>query len=400
MKIGIIGGGAAGVFAAINIKEHNPRFSVTILEKSNQLLQKVKISGGGRCNVTHYCFEPEMLAANYPRGQKELVSVFHQFQPADTIEWFARRNVPLKAEPDGRMFPETDNSQTIINCFLNEINRLHITVRFRSKVTAIIPENNGWTIKTPEKTLFFDKIVVASGGLNSPEKYSFLQATKHRIVPPVPSLFTFQLSCRQLRQLAGISLPEVKISLPELKKSYEDALLITHQGISGPAVIKLSAFAARELADTHYQTKIRINWVNASFDTIRQQLNDCKQTQGNKKVKNSPQFGLPKRLWEFLVIESGLADTSWQNAGKKPLRQLAQNISEFTTGLTGKSTFKEEFVTCGGISRKEINFKTMQSRLHPGLFFAGEVIDIDALTGGFNFQAAWSTAWITAKNMG
>ncbi len=400
MKIGIVGGGAAGVFAAINIKQNFPRFSVTILEKSNKLLQKVKISGGGRCNVTHYCFEPEMLAANYPRGHKELVSVFHQFQPADTIEWFARRNVSLKVEDDGRMFPETDNSQTIIDCFLNEINRLHITVRFRSKVTEIIPENNGWTIKTPEKTLFFDKILVAPGGLNSPDKYSFLQTTKHHIVPPVPSLFTFKIQHSKLHQLAGISVPEVKISFPELKKSYEDALLITHQGISGPAVIKLSAFAARELADAHYQTKIRINWANASFDTVWQKLNDCKKTQGNKKVKNSPQFGLPKRLWEFLTFESGIADNTWQNTGKKSLRQLAQTISEFTTDLTGKSTFKDEFVTCGGISRKEIDFKTMQSRLHSGLFFAGEVIDIDALTGGFNFQAAWSTAWIAAKHIG
>ena len=400
MKIGIIGGGAAGIFAAINIKSKHPDYSVTVIEKSNKLLQKVKISGGGRCNVTHYCFDPKELVQNYPRGKKELLSVFHQFQPADTIEWFAKRGVTLKVEEDGRMFPETDNSQTIINCFLHEMEKLHIEVLFNTSVNNIIPENNRFILETNKQNYPFDAVIVATGGLNTSEKFSFLKNTGHTIIPPVPSLFTFKINNKNLHQLAGISVQNAVVSFPNLKLQQQGPLLITHQGISGPAVIKLSAFAARHLADRKYKETIRINWIDSSFDEVLHELGNFKLLNEGKKLKNTVLYDLPKRLWWFLLQESNInEELSWNNLSKKSMHRLAENLTAYNRQISGRSPFKEEFVTCGGVSRKEIDFRTMQSKLVPGLFFCGEVIDIDALTGGFNFLAAWSTARVISDNI-
>ena len=400
MKIGIVGGGAAGIFAAINSKAKHPDYEVTVLEKTGKLLQKVKISGGGRCNVTHYCFDPKELVQNYPRGKKELLSVFYRFQPGDTIDWFAQRGVNLKVEDDGRMFPETDNSQTIIDCFLQEIERLNIKVFFHTSVNKILFENNSWTVFSGNRTLTFDKLIIATGGLNTLDKYDFLSGTNHTIIPPVPSLFTFKIKNKNLTTLAGISVQDAVVSLPHIKVQQQGPLLITHHGVSGPAVIKLSAFAARELAGRNYQSTLRINWVDDTLENVTNELKKAKNHLENKKIKNTVLFRLPKRLWGLLLNESNLPeDLIWKNLSKKGINRLVENLTAYQTEISGKSPFKEEFVTCGGISRKEIDFKTMQSKKVSNLYFAGEIIDIDAVTGGFNFQAAWSTAWVISESV-
>jgi hypothetical protein len=303
-------------------------------------------------------------------------------------------------EEDGRMFPVTDNSQTIINCFLHEIDKQNISVLFNTGVKNIIPEKNIFKVETTQKNYQFDKVVVACGGLNTQDKYKFLLPTNHTVVPPVPSLFTFKINNKKLHQLAGVSVQNAVVSIPGIKKQQQGPVLITHQGVSGPAVIKLSAFAARFLAEQNYSAIIRFNWVDASFDSVLKDLEKSKSQYDNKKIKNTILYQLPKRLWWFLLEESNISDdTVWKNISKKTLHKLTENLTVYQQTICGRSPFKDEFVTCGGISRKEIDFKTMQSKMVPNLYFCGEIIDIDALTGGFNFQAAWSTAWIISENI-
>jgi predicted Rossmann fold flavoprotein len=400
-KILIIGGGAAGYFAAITAAEANPNAEVTILERGKDVLQKVKISGGGRCNVTHACFLTRELAKNYPRGERELLSPFSRFAAGDTIDWFDRRGVTLKIEDDGRMFPTTDNSQTIIDCFEREAAKNKVKILRGYRVEDLEYVDNQWLATTNRQAFSADKVLVATG--SSTAMWDILKKLGHTIVPPVPSLFTFNIKDARLDNLAGVSVPKAHISVEKTKLKTEGALLITHWGLSGPAILRLSAWGARELFDKHYQFNISVNWTNGfNVEEVKADLNDCKTELYPKKlVVNTPQYELPNRLWQRLVFAAQIPDSMrWADVSKKQIQQLAEQIAASIFEVKGKSTFKEEFVTAGGVTLQEVNFKTFASKLQPNLYFAGEVLDIDAITGGFNFQAAWSGAWLAGKAIG
>lgn len=395
----IIGGGAAGIFAAINLKINNPNLTVVVLEKTGQLLAKVKVSGGGRCNVTHACFEPNELVKYYPRGNKELLGAFHQFQPGDTIAWFSERNIELKIEDDGRIFPVTDSSQTIIDCFLNELNQLNITVELQTKVEDIKKNENLFSITTNKETITCKKVIVTTGGFNKIENYQFLKALGHTIEPPLPSLFTFNLPKNEILNLQGI-VSDVVIKIKDSKFVENGPLLITHWGFSGPAVLKLSAWAARFLAEKNYDFDVEINWLPTfTSEELNQKLSLLKADFSTKKISNGFHLDLPQKLKIYLIEKAEInPDLKWADVSKKQLQQLENALLKDGYNAKGKTTFKQEFVTCGGIKLNKVNFKTMESKIIPHLYFAGEVLNIDALTGGFNFQAAWTTAWIAAKN--
>ncbi len=392
----ILGGGAAGFFSAIEAKRMNPGCSVTILEKTKQLLGKVKISGGGRCNVTHACFNPKELCLNYPRGSKELRGVFHTFQPQDTINWFKERGVELKTEEDGRMFPTTNSSQTIIDSFMREASLLGVEVITQAGVHRVEKLDNGWKVFTDKTSYNADAVLVATG--SSAKMWKLVSELGHTIITPVPSLFTFNISDDSLNALAGLSIPEVKIILENSKLTSNGVLLFTHWGISAPAVLKLSSAAARELADRNYKFSIFIDYLpNTSRDELSNLL-DFTRTSSQKKMLNHEPVSLPKRFWYYVLSKAGIPeDRLWSELRKKEQNKLIELLKRMTLKVDGKSTFKEEFVTSGGVHLKEINFKTMESKLHKGLFFSGEVLNIDAFTGGFNFQAAWSTAHVAAS---
>ncbi len=396
----IVGGGAAGFFTAINIVEKNPKLKVAILERGAEVLQKVRISGGGRCNVTHACFEPNELVKFYPRGEKELRGPFHQFCSGDTIEWFEKHGVELKIEEDGRMFPVSNSSQTIIDCFLKTTQQLGITVLTGQSVQSIYnPEISGenlWKIETQNENYLVEKLVLATG--SNPKIWELLQTYGHAIVNPVPSLFTFNIKDARIKELPGVSaLATVKVK--DTKLTSTGPLLITHWGMSGPAILKLSAWGARILHDKNYQFSIFVNWLNdVDTEEAEQLLKDLKQEQAKKMVAKKSPFELTNRLWESLVLASGiLGETKWADLSKVQIQNLAKQLTNASFQVNGKSTFKEEFVTAGGIDLKEINFKTMESKLHKNLYFAGEIVNVDAITGGFNFQNAWTSGFIVAN---
>lgn len=399
----IIGGGAAGFFTAINCAEANPNLKVTILERGKKVLSKVKVSGGGRCNVTHAEFIPREFAKNYPRGSRELLGPFHSFCSGDTIEWFENHGVELKIEEDGRMFPTTDNSQTIINCFWDAVRKTKIEVLTGHRVEAIQPPSNTqkyWTITANGKPFFAQKLMIATG--SNPKIWEICHQLGHTIVPPVPSLFTFNIKDPRINELQGLSVPFATVKVLGTKLKANGPLLITHWGMSGPAILKLSAWGARILNEKKYNFQIQVNWLGKyHFDEILEELNELKQQEAKKWVLKRAQFNLPTRLWKRLAEAAGVTlQNRWADLNKKKLSRLAAQLTQATFSVKGKSTFKEEFVTAGGVSLKEINFKRFESKIHKNLFFAGEVLDIDAVTGGFNFQAAWTGGWVAAKSIG
>ena len=396
----IVGGGAAGFFTAINIVEKNPKLKVAILERGAEVLQKVRISGGGRCNVTHACFEPNELVKFYPRGEKELRGPFHQFSSGDTIEWFEKHGVELKIEADGRMFPVSNSSQTIIDCFLKATQKLGIAVLTGQSVQSIFnPEVSGenfWKIETQTENYLTEKLILATG--SNPKVWEMLQNFGHAVVSPVPSLFTFNIKDSRIKELPGVA-AQVTVKVKDTKLTSTGPLLITHWGMSGPAILKLSAWGARILHDKNYQFTIYVNWLNdADKEDVAKKLKELKQEHAKKSVSKKSPFELTNRLWESLVLASGIeAETKWADLSKIQLQNLANQLTNGTFQVNGKSTFKEEFVTAGGIDLKEINFKTMESKLHKNLYFAGEIVNIDAITGGFNFQNAWTSGFIVAS---
>jgi predicted Rossmann fold flavoprotein len=396
----IIGGGAAGFFGAITAAEANPDARVILLEKARQVLSKVRISGGGRCNVTHSCFDPAALVQNYPRGHKALRGPFTKFQPRDTINWFAARGVNLKTEEDGRMFPNTDNSETIINCLLKAARGYEIEIKTECGVTNLEQKEKGFLLTlSNSETLFCDKLLIATGSAN--KVYSWLEALGHKIQPPVPSLFTFNIPTSPFKEIAGISVPRVNLEIEQTPLKQSGPLLITHWGFSGPAVLKLSAWGARLLHDKDYRAKLHLNWLpDYTIQELKDELLRVKVEHPIKLVLNETPFELPKNLWKVLVTISGIPDElRWSSITKQQVEKLIHHLNDGVYQIEGKTTFKEEFVTCGGVDLDEVNFKTMESKKIPNLFFAGEVLDIDGVTGGFNFQNAWTTAWLAGTSM-
>lgn len=394
----IAGGGAAGFFAALNISDEFP-CRIIVLEKSSKLLSKVKISGGGRCNVTHACFEPSDLIPFYPRGGKELLGPFHVFQPGDVFDWFGKRGVELKVEEDNRVFPVSDNSQTIIDCFLREAENKKVEIRLNEGLESFSREEDpgGWNIRTTkENMLKADALLITAG--SSPLIHNMLKSKGLSMIDQVPSLFTFNISDRKIKDLPGISSPHAAISIPEFPVEGEGPLLITHWGLSGPAVLKLSAVAARVLHRLDYRFRIIVNW-DARFtekDALSY-LKDIRINHAKKFVSGYCPFDFPIRLWQSLSEDVVPPTLKWADAGNPVLEKLAKTVAACEFTVNGKSTFKDEFVTAGGVNLKEINFKTMEARRFKNLYFAGEVLDIDAVTGGFNFQAAWTTAFVAAR---
>ncbi len=394
----IVGGGAAGFFTAINIVEKNASLKVAILERGSEVLNKVRISGGGRCNVTHACFEPNELVKFYPRGEKELRGPFHQFCSGDTVEWFEKHGVELKIEDDGRMFPVSNSSQTIIDCFIHSTKKLGITVLTNQSVQSIFKKDALWKVETQSETYLSEKLILATG--SNPKVWEMLQNFGHAVVSPVPSLFTFNIKDPRIVELPGVSaLVSVKVIDTKLESS--GPLLITHWGMSGPAILKLSAWGARILFDKKYQFSIAINWLNdIDSDDAEKILKELKLEHAKKAVSKKSPLELTNRLWESLVMASGIdAETKWADLSKNQIQNLSNQLTNSIFNVNGKSTFKEEFVTAGGIDLKEINFKNMESKLHDNLYFAGEIVNIDAVTGGFNFQNAWTSGFIVANSI-
>ncbi len=396
----IIGGGAAGFFASIIIAETNPDIEVIILEKGNKILQKVKVSGGGRCNVTHACFIPNELIEFYPRGKKELLGPFHQFMTGDIMEWFENRNVPLKIESDNRVFPISNSSQSIIDCLTESAKNAGVTVLLNQKVETISKIESRFKIITDKQEFITDNLLIASG--SNPKIWELISNLGHKIIPPVPSLFTFKIFDERIKEIPGISVPNATVSLIDSSFQSKGPLLITHWGISGPAVLKLSAFAALFLADKNYMYKVKVNWLSQPFSTIYEELKNLKYKYAKKQITLKSMFEeIPKRLWENLVSASGIKNQQrWADVGNKQLENLANQLTHTIFKAEGKTTFKEEFVTAGGVDLKEINFKRFESKIHKNLFFAGEVLNIDAVTGGFNFQNAWTGGFIVGKAIG
>ncbi|HWA27604.1 MAG TPA: NAD(P)/FAD-dependent oxidoreductase [Lacunisphaera sp.] len=437
-QIAIAGGGAAGFFAAIAAAEASPDCAVTIFEATAHLLAKVKVSGGGRCNVTHACFEPRDLVQRYPRGGRELRGAFSRWQPRDTVAWFEARGVPLKTEEDGRMFPVTDSSQTIIDCLLSAAAKAGVVIRTncgvkqvervdpnalgreegraparpveRADPSALAGEENALgsacsTFRlylTTGETVMADRLLLATGGNRSNAGFAIAAAFGHTIEPPVPSLFTFHIKDPRLDGLAGVSVEEATTEVTGQRLKERGPLLVTHWGLSGPAILKLSAWGARALHDSGYRFRVRVNWApRFTGDSARAALEEARAANPRKQVTTWCPLGLPARLWEKLVLAAGLApDAVWAGIGNAPLRALAAQVCEAEFAVDGKSMFKEEFVTCGGVRLAEVDFKTMESRLVPGLHFAGECLDVDGITGGFNFQNAWTTGWLAGTAMG
>ncbi|MCM8570880.1 NAD(P)/FAD-dependent oxidoreductase [Gramella jeungdoensis] len=394
----VVGGGAAGFFTAINAAENNPQLKILILERGKEVLTKVKVSGGGRCNVTHAEFIPAELVKRYPRGEKELRGPFHKFMTGDTIAWFEERGVELKIEEDGRMFPVTDSSQTIIDCFKKECKRLNIEVLKGHSLKNFKRDEELWKVETSKEEFECQKLMLATG--SNTKVWKLLERIGHTIVPAVPSLFTFNIQDPRIKGLAGISTEaEVNVLGEQLESS--GPLLITHWGMSGPAILKLSAWGARELNRLDYRFKIKVNWLPGhSANEMLEELKQLKFSSSKQQVFTRAQFNLPKRLWQSIVKASGISEeTRWADLSKDQLKKLSDELTGAIFRVNGKSTFKEEFVTAGGIDLKEIDFQTFESRIHKDLYFAGEILNIDAITGGFNFQNAWTGAFLAARAM-
>jgi len=400
----ILGGGAAGFFAAIRAAETCLGAKVVILEKGRDVLQKVKVSGGGRCNVTHACFDPRELVKSYPRGSKALHGPFSRFQPGDTIGWFEQRGVKLKIEEDGRMFPVTDSSQTIINCLNQAASKAGVQVLMGENAVSVTPPkapNGTWLVASQNSSVFQTKKIMFATG-SSTRIWEMLRELGHNIVPPVPSLFTFNIKDARIAGLMGLSVPSATVQVLGEKLKATGPLLITHWGMSGPGILRLSAWGARILAEKNYKFDVEINWLNSTVEEMVDEMNDLKLTSPKKFVAAQCPFPtLPRRLWESLVAACGIAtDLRWADISKEKLRKLATELAAGRYQVNGKSTFKEEFVTAGGVDLDEVNFKTFESKIHPGLYFAGEVLDIDGITGGFNFQAAWTGGWLAGMAAG
>lgn len=400
-QMAVIGGGAAGFFGAITCAEANPGCQVTIFERGKTVLEKVRVSGGGRCNVTHACFDARELVQHYPRGSRELLGPFVQFGPANTVAWFEARGVRLKTEADGRMFPTTDDSATIVDCLEKAAHKAGVRVHTHTRVERLAPTPDGsWEIQLaaePQPRLF-ERVLVSTG--SNPAIWESLRTLGHTIIEPVPSLFTFNTKDTRLRELAGVSAPEAALRIPGTRLTASGPLLVTHWGLSGPAVLRLSAWGARDLYAVAHRFPLEVNFSGKTKTEATQLLTDIKISQAKKMVTAHPQFGLPLRLWQRLVEAAGISEERrWADLDKKTLLSLVEQLCSATFQIAGKSTFKEEFVTAGGVHLPEINFKTFESRLCPGLFMAGEVLDIDAITGGFNFQAAWTGAWLAGRAM-
>jgi predicted Rossmann fold flavoprotein len=404
MKIVVIGGGAAGFFGAIAAAEAHPHAQVTLLEASAQVLAKVRVSGGGRCNVTHACFDPTALVQHYPRGGKALRGPLTRFQPQDTVAWFKARGVSLKTEADGRMFPVTDDSETIVECLVRSAQRAGVQIVTGAAVTEVIPSAAGFTVQLKGgKTMGCDRILLTSG--SNPLGYRLAASLGHQIVPPVPSLFTFKITDPRLTELAGVAVPLVRVKLlveGQKPLEQEGPLLITHWGVSGPAVLKLSAWGARLLHDVRYQATIQVNWLpGLKPEELRDLLLKTKGEWVRKAIAKHCPVTLPQRLWQRLVESVGIdSELRWADLSKKALNLLLLELTQGQFKIKGKGVFKDEFVTCGGIPLTEVNFKTMESRCCPGLYFAGEILDVDGVTGGFNFQNAWTTGWIAGQAIG
>ncbi len=401
----VIGGGAAGFFCAVNAARMNPNADITIVEKTGKLLSKVKVSGGGRCNVTHACFSIADIIKKYPRGGAFLKKAFHHFFTNDTIDWFAKRGVELKTEADGRMFPVTNSSQTIIDCLMNEANKHNVKIVMNATVKDIIIndlklfEKKFTLIFENGKALATDFICIASGGYSKAIQFEWLKKLGHTIQNPVPSLFTFNMPNNSITALMGVTVENASIKISGTKLIEQEPLLITHWGMSGPAILKLSAWGAREMAANNWQFTITINWLPVfNENTLREKMQQLRFKIATQKMINRNQFELPGRLWEYVLQQSEISqDTRWANLQAKEQNKLIKNLCGQQFEVKGKTTFKEEFVTAGGVCLSEIDYNTMQSKKIPGLFFAGEVMDIDGVTGGFNFQNAWTTGWIAAK---
>ncbi len=398
-QIIIIGGGAAGFFAAITCAEQNTDTEIIILEKGNQVLQKVKVSGGGRCNVTHACFDPKELCEFYPRGKKELRGPFHQFMTGDTMQWFEERGVSLKIEDDNRVFPQSNSSQSIIDVLTGEVEKNNINVKLNHRVEIIQKEDSQWKVGTNKGDFMADKLLIASG--STTKIWELISELGHTIIPPVPSLFTFKINDIRIKEIPGISVPNATVSLIDSRFESTGPLLITHWGISGPAVLKLSAFGALFLAEKDYQYSVKVNWLSKPHSTVLHKLKILRKENPKKKLILKSVFkDIPKRLWEKLVLASEIRQEQvWADLSNKQLDGLANQLTNTIFNAYGKTTFKEEFVTAGGVDLKEINFKRFESKIHQNLFFAGEVLNIDAITGGFNFQNAWTGGFIAGKSM-
>ncbi|MDE0826177.1 MAG: NAD(P)/FAD-dependent oxidoreductase [Akkermansiaceae bacterium] len=401
-RIIVVGGGAAGFFGAISAAEVGAE-EVLILEKGPAVLGKVKISGGGRCNVTHACFDPKELVGNYPRGEKSLIGPLHRWRVEDTVAWFAERGVELKTEGDGRMFPVTDSSQTVIDCLTGAARKLGVEVRTRCGVKEVVKkEGGGFLVRTSEgEELEARCVLMAGGGVRSSDARRPVEELGHVVEPPVPSLFTFHIEDERLAGLPGVSVPEVRVSAAKI--SAEGPVLVTHTGLSGPAVLKLSAWGARKLAEGDYRFELAVDWTaGRGKGNVEEWIASQRQRHGARKVGGrSLVDGVPRRLWERLCGAAGIGpEQTWAALRKEQVQRLCDEITDGRYAVTGKSLNKEEFVTCGGVRLKDVNLKTMESRLVPGLYFAGEVLDVDGVTGGFNFQAAWTTGRIAGEAMG
>lgn len=400
-RIAIIGAGAAGCFAAANIPASTGA-QVTVYEKTSRSLQKVKVSGGGRCNTTHACFDVPDLVAHYPRGKQVLRKSLHHFSPAETIAWFKQRGVLLKSEDDGRMFPITDDSQTIIDCLWQQMMQNGVEVRYNKSLDKVEKNNDHFTLFFADgTTAIADKVLIACGGYPKESQYAWLQQTGHSISTPVPSLFTFNISNHPLTMLMGVSVPLATVKIAGTKIATQGPLLITHWGLSGPAVLRASAWGARELADRQYDFTILVNWLgDANDEDVRDLLQQQRQQQGKQLMAGKNPFGLPKRLWEYQLQQCGAApELKWGDMPATVQNKLVERLLRDSYHVKGKTTFKEEFVTCGGINLNEINPQTMESKLVSGLYFAGEIMDVDGITGGFNFQHAWCSGYLAAQAM-
>lgn len=399
MKVAIVGGGAAGFFASFSVIEHHPDAEVVIFEKSNHLLSKVKISGGGRCNVTHACFHPNRLSKFYPRGAKQLKKAFSIFQPRDMVDWFLKRGILLKTETDQRMFPTTDNSQTIIDCFLNEATHKNIRIVKQTRINELNQEREGYTLLLNDSKEYFDKVIVASGGRPKLKGFDWLHNLGHDIVKPVPSLFTFNMPDESVKSLMGLVVENATVRLQGTKLQYTGPVLITHWGMSGPAILKLSSFGARLLYEKAYQFNVQINWISIKNEHMVNELLEVEfQNIRKKKIANANPFSLPNRMWLFLLQKVHIdSETRWMELTKKNRNKLINVLINDVYAVSGKTTFKSEFVTCGGINLSDVDMSTMESSVCKNLYFAGEVLDIDGITGGFNFQASWTTGFIAGK---
>ena len=402
MKIAVIGGGASGFFAAISCRNHFPNSQVTILEKSSKVLSKVKISGGGRCNVTNACFDNKKLSQHYPRGENQLRKAFEQFNIADTMQWFEEKGVKLKVYPDNCVFPLSNDSQSIIDCFLSEIKRLDIKVEFNQRIQRIVQSNSKFSVETDAHKLEFDRVIVTIGGQPKLSGFQWMEDFGHSIIEPVPSLFTFNMPKNPICSLMGNVVENATVKVEGTKLIAQGPLLVTHWGMSGPSILKLSAWGARILHEKNYEFAILVNWLNdRKEEDLRIQIQQIILEHGGKMVANLNPFIITNRLWVFLLQKSEISsEIRWKDFGKRNMNRLVNTLLYDRYEVSGKTTFKEEFVTSGGISLNEIDFKTMESKVIKGLFFAGEVLDIDGITGGFNFQAAWTTGFISGKNVG